>query len=173
MFCHQMIIKRCGKISSFILCNFTHEFIIGINFLTMTSTLGRYHCQYSRYILWLVFDGVASEGASEGAIVGATQLVPEFHYVLGLGWCVLANSFVNGAYYITVITWAFYYLFSSFVSPLPWSHCDQTWNSPGKTLFLDTVTGSGTVWDCTALCFRKALSADILEIRLPNSAQQF
>ncbi|XP_067929666.1 sodium-dependent proline transporter-like [Watersipora subatra] len=64
-------------------------------------------------------------GAGPGNVF---ELSPIFK---GLGWCVLANSFVNGAYYITVITWAFYYLFSSFVSPLPWSHCEQTWNSLG------------------------------------------
>ena len=50
-------------------------------------------------------------------------------YLSGVGWCVLANAAVGGAYYITVITWSVYYLFNSFQSPLPWVGCSQTWNS--------------------------------------------
>lgn len=32
-------------------------------------------------------------------------------------------------YYIVVLAWALFYLFSSFRSPLPWSICSNTWNT--------------------------------------------
>ncbi|TMS14354.1 Sodium-dependent serotonin transporter [Larimichthys crocea] len=36
-------------------------------------------------------------------------------------------------YYNVVITWALYYLFSSFQAPLPWQSCNNTWNTPNCT----------------------------------------
>uniref|UniRef100_A0A1A7ZEZ5 Uncharacterized protein n=1 Tax=Nothobranchius furzeri TaxID=105023 RepID=A0A1A7ZEZ5_NOTFU len=36
-------------------------------------------------------------------------------------------------YYNIVITWALYYLFSSFQAPLPWQSCNNTWNTPNCT----------------------------------------
>ena len=31
--------------------------------------------------------------------------------------------------YNVLLTWSFYYLFSSFTSVLPWSKCDNDWNT--------------------------------------------
>ncbi|XP_028277145.1 sodium- and chloride-dependent GABA transporter 1 isoform X3 [Parambassis ranga] len=36
-------------------------------------------------------------------------------------------------YYNIIITWALYYLFSSFQDPLPWENCNNTWNTPNCT----------------------------------------
>ncbi|KAM9789032.1 sodium- and chloride-dependent GABA transporter ine [Neosynchiropus ocellatus] len=48
----------------------------------------------------------------------------------GVGMASVAISFIMCTYYNVVITWALYYLFSSFQNPLPWLGCNNTWNTP-------------------------------------------
>ncbi|XP_040007293.1 sodium- and chloride-dependent GABA transporter ine [Xiphias gladius] len=48
----------------------------------------------------------------------------------GVGMASVAISFIMCTYYNVVITWALYYLFSSFQEPLPWQNCNNTWNTP-------------------------------------------
>lgn len=45
----------------------------------------------------------------------------------------VAISFIMCTYYNIVITWALYYLFSSFQAPLPWQNCNNTWNTANCT----------------------------------------
>ncbi|KAL0994404.1 hypothetical protein UPYG_G00121790 [Umbra pygmaea] len=47
----------------------------------------------------------------------------------GVGLATVAISFIMCTYYNIIITWALYYLFSSFQSPLPWQSCNNTWNT--------------------------------------------
>ncbi|TNM84676.1 hypothetical protein fugu_008854 [Takifugu bimaculatus] len=51
----------------------------------------------------------------------------------GVGMASVAISFIMCTYYNLVITWALYYLFSSFQAPLPWQTCNNTWNTPNCT----------------------------------------
>ncbi|KAM3868931.1 sodium- and chloride-dependent GABA transporter ine [Diretmus argenteus] len=51
----------------------------------------------------------------------------------GVGVASVAISFIMSTYYNVVITWALYYLFSSFQAPLPWQSCNNTWNTPNCT----------------------------------------
>ncbi|CAB1455991.1 unnamed protein product [Pleuronectes platessa] len=51
----------------------------------------------------------------------------------GVGVASVAISFIMCTYYNIVITWALYYLFSSFQAPLPWQSCNNTWNTPNCT----------------------------------------
>ena len=39
-------------------------------------------------------------------------------------------STIVSVYYNTIITWVLYYLGKSFTSELPWSDCDNWWNTP-------------------------------------------
>ena len=41
-------------------------------------------------------------------------------------------SLYIGTYYNIILSWAFFYIFSSFSSSLPWSSCDNWWNTHGK-----------------------------------------
>jgi len=50
--------------------------------------------------------------------------------VLGISWCQLILAGLGNIYYIVIIEWLLYYIGSSFLSPLPWSNCNNEWNSP-------------------------------------------
>lgn len=41
---------------------------------------------------------------------------------------VVIESYLN-IYYIIILAWALFYLFSSFTSELPWTTCTNTWNT--------------------------------------------
>ncbi|XP_069033858.1 sodium- and chloride-dependent creatine transporter 1 isoform X1 [Embiotoca jacksoni] len=48
----------------------------------------------------------------------------------GLGYASMVIVFFCNTYYIMVLAWGFYYLIKSFGSTLPWSSCDNEWNTP-------------------------------------------
>ncbi|ESN96006.1 hypothetical protein HELRODRAFT_189063 [Helobdella robusta] len=54
------------------------------------------------------------------------QVCPLFQGI-GIGYSIL-NGLV-GIYYNVIIAMSIYYMFSSFSSTLPWSHCNNTWNT--------------------------------------------
>jgi len=57
----------------------------------------------------------------------------------GIGYAsVVIVQFLN-IYYIVILGWALFYMFASFTSKLPWSHCDNPWNTPQCV----DLTGSG------------------------------
>lgn len=47
----------------------------------------------------------------------------------GVGFTVILISLYVGFFYNVIIAWALHYLFSSFTVALPWTHCNNTWNS--------------------------------------------
>lgn len=51
-------------------------------------------------------------------------------FTVGIGYASCFMAYLVAFYYNVVIGWAFYYLFSSFTSDLPWKTCDHEWNSP-------------------------------------------
>ncbi|XP_064636609.1 sodium- and chloride-dependent taurine transporter-like [Lineus longissimus] len=62
---------------------------------------------------------------------GAWQICPLFK---GIGIaCAIIVFFLN-CYYNVILCWGFYYLFSSFTAVLPWSHCNNSWNTDACTL---------------------------------------
>ena len=42
-------------------------------------------------------------------------------------------NFICSLYYVMVITWTLYYLYNSFISPLPWTTCGNEWNTENCT----------------------------------------
>ena len=51
-------------------------------------------------------------------------------WMTGIGYAsVVIVQFLN-IYYIVILGWALFYMFASFTSKLPWSHCDNPWNTP-------------------------------------------
>lgn len=47
----------------------------------------------------------------------------------GVGYAICLIDIYMGMYYNTIIGWAVYYLFASFTSKLPWTSCDNPWNT--------------------------------------------
>ena len=47
-----------------------------------------------------------------------------------MGYGIIVVATLVGAYYNTMIGWAFYFLVASFEPKVPWGLCNQTWNTP-------------------------------------------
>ncbi|XP_058483268.1 sodium- and chloride-dependent GABA transporter ine [Solea solea] len=90
------------------------------------------------YLLMLVVLGIpllhmeltVGQFTRRGPVHGLASVCP---LLKGVGMATVAISFIMCTYYNVVITWALYYLFSSFQSPLPWQNCNNTWNTPNCT----------------------------------------
>ncbi|XP_043911378.1 sodium- and chloride-dependent GABA transporter ine-like [Protopterus annectens] len=81
--------------------------LVGIPLLYMELTIG----QYIRF----------------GPVHAMAKVCP---LLKGVGMSTMMMSFLMCTYYNLIITWALYYLFSSFQSPLPWQSCNNSWNIP-------------------------------------------
>jgi len=85
------------------------------------------------YIVSLIFMGLpvflfemgAGQFSNEGPIA-VWKMCPLFQGI-GYGMCFL--SLYIGTYYNIILSWAFFYIFSSFTSSLPWASCDNPWNT--------------------------------------------
>ncbi|RDD46443.1 Sodium- and chloride-dependent GABA transporter 2 [Trichoplax sp. H2] len=50
--------------------------------------------------------------------------------LFGTGFSMIMVSFLVSIYYVVILAWVLYFLFASFISPLPWTTCDNSWNTP-------------------------------------------
>ncbi|KAL3227954.1 hypothetical protein MRX96_003887 [Rhipicephalus microplus] len=78
----------------------------GIPLFFMELALGQYH--------------------RKGAITCWGRLVPLFK---GVGYTVVMIAFYVDFYYNVIIAWALYYLVASFNTELPWTNCNNSWNT--------------------------------------------
>lgn len=62
-----------------------------------------------------------------GPIGAMAKLCP---ILKGTGIATLVMTFFLTTYYIVIITWAIFFIYSSFNSEVPWSNCNNTWNTP-------------------------------------------
>ncbi|GFN75092.1 sodium- and chloride-dependent taurine transporter-like [Plakobranchus ocellatus] len=66
---------------------------------------------------------------SEGGI-GPWRIAPLFQ---GIGYATAVIVFLLNCEYNVILSWAFYYIFASFTDVLPWSHCNNEWNTDNCT----------------------------------------
>lgn len=86
------------------------------------------------YFVFLIFCGIPvffletalGQYTSEGGVTAWRKICPMFEGV-GIASQVIV-TYLN-IYYIVVLAWGIFYLFSSFQSPLPWSTCGNWWNT--------------------------------------------
>ena len=60
----------------------------------------------------------------------------------GIGYATTIIVFLLNCEYNIILTWALYYIFASFNSVLPWSHCDNPWNTVNCTTFDQAANSS-------------------------------
>ncbi|XP_074050793.1 sodium- and chloride-dependent GABA transporter 2 isoform X2 [Macrotis lagotis] len=63
---------------------------------------------------------------SQGGVTAWRKICPIFE---GIGYASQVIVILLNFYYIIVLAWAFFYLFSSFTIDLPWGSCDHEWNT--------------------------------------------
>ncbi|XP_056133831.1 sodium- and chloride-dependent GABA transporter 2-like [Lampris incognitus] len=86
------------------------------------------------YFIFLFFCGIPvffletalGQYTSEGGVTAWRKICPMFEGI-GIASQVIV-SYLN-IYYIVVLAWGIFYLINSFKSPLPWSTCDNSWNT--------------------------------------------
>uniref|UniRef100_A0A3Q0R8J1 Transporter n=1 Tax=Amphilophus citrinellus TaxID=61819 RepID=A0A3Q0R8J1_AMPCI len=86
------------------------------------------------YCVFLFFCGIPvffletalGQYTSEGGVTAWRKICPMFQ---GVGFASQVIVIYLNIYYIIVLAWALFYLINSFKSPLPWSTCDNWWNS--------------------------------------------
>nr|XP_019837084.1 PREDICTED: LOW QUALITY PROTEIN: sodium-dependent serotonin transporter [Bos indicus] len=91
----------------------------GIPLFYMELALGQYH--------------------RNGCISIWTKICPIFK---GIGCAICLIAFYIASYYNTIIAWALYYLISSFTEQLPWTSCENSWNTGNCTNYFseDNIT---------------------------------
>lgn len=74
--------------------------------------------------------------AAFGCELGLSHLCP------GIGYAICIIAFYIASYYNTIIAWALYYLISSFTDQLPWTSCENSWNTGNCTNYFaqDNIT---------------------------------
>uniref|UniRef100_A0A452G902 Transporter n=1 Tax=Capra hircus TaxID=9925 RepID=A0A452G902_CAPHI len=93
------------------------------------------------YFIMLIFCGIPlffmelsfGQFASQGCL-GVWRISPMFK---GVGYGMMVVSTYIGIYYNVVICIAFYYFFSSMTPVLPWTYCNNPWNTPDCMSVLD------------------------------------
>ncbi|XP_028426588.1 sodium- and chloride-dependent betaine transporter [Perca flavescens] len=86
------------------------------------------------YFVFLFFCGIPvffletalGQYTSEGGVTAWRKICPMSE---GLGIASQVIVVYLNIYYIVVLAWAIFYLYQSFKSPLPWSTCDNWWNT--------------------------------------------
>ncbi|XP_042892118.1 sodium- and chloride-dependent glycine transporter 1-like isoform X2 [Penaeus japonicus] len=71
----------------------------------------------------------------------------------GIGYAMFMISFYIGCYYNVVLSWAIYYIYSSFTHTLPWTSCNDEWRSEFcKEFNSRNCTLAGGLMNVTGIC---------------------
>ena len=62
---------------------------------------------------------------------------------VGIGFCQCLIAFYVAFYYNVIIAWSVYFLIASLTTQLPWTTCDNDWNTPSCVVNNYTVDSLG------------------------------
>lgn len=103
-----------------------------------------------------------------------------------MGYAVVLIAFYTDFFYNVIIAWSFYYFFASFTLNLPWTSCNNSWNTPacydgdlrtdplfndsaGQTIVFDGITN---IWTTTNVSSAAAGSATVNFLTSPSSVSE-
>uniref|UniRef100_A0A8C4EGF2 Transporter n=1 Tax=Dicentrarchus labrax TaxID=13489 RepID=A0A8C4EGF2_DICLA len=97
------------------------------------------------YLLFLVLCGIPlflletslGQYTSLGGVSAWRTICPLFG---GLGYASQVMILHGCVYYIVILAWALFYLSYSFQAELPWSHCNNTWNTANGSSLPENAT---------------------------------
>uniref|UniRef100_A0A3B1J374 Transporter n=1 Tax=Astyanax mexicanus TaxID=7994 RepID=A0A3B1J374_ASTMX len=100
------------------------------------------------YFVFLIFCGIPvfflettlGQYTSEGGITAWRKICPMFE---GVGIASQAIVIYLNIYYIVVLAWAVFYLFNCFQTTLPWTTCNNVWNTVNCHTFNRSLLSSG------------------------------
>jgi len=85
------------------------------------------------YVISLIFMGLPvflfEMGAGQFGSVGPIEVWKICPLFQGIGYAMCCLSLYIGTYYNIILSWAFFYIFSSFTTQLPWASCGNWWNT--------------------------------------------
>lgn len=129
------------------------------------------------YVIMLLFVGFPlfflelafGQFASEGPIT-IWKISPLFQ---GVGYAMFLLSTLVGIYYNMILAWALFYLVSSFTSDLPWSSCDNWWNTAACQKFdSNNCTASNGIMSENGTCLLQNEVSNETWIDLKNTASK-
>ncbi|OQR72161.1 sodium-dependent serotonin transporter-like [Tropilaelaps mercedesae] len=126
------------------------------------------------YLIMLLFGGLPlfylelalGQYHRSGCLTIWQYIAPAFK---GIGYAICIIDIYMAMYYNTVIAWAVYYLQASFTSVLPWTSCNNPWNTPEcSEIGTGVFEGAGTGHQ-----FGANVSAPALQAQKVSPAQEY
>ncbi|XP_064609516.1 sodium- and chloride-dependent GABA transporter 2-like [Liolophura sinensis] len=106
---------------------------------------GVFFIPYVTAIFLLGIPGAFLEGSlgqfTSRGVISCFKIVPLFQ---GVGHMIAMLGYLTMCYYSVLFAWVLYYLFASMQSELPWSHCNNTWNTQACRVI--TATKDNQTW---------------------------
>ncbi|XP_014676670.1 PREDICTED: sodium- and chloride-dependent taurine transporter-like, partial [Priapulus caudatus] len=103
---------------------------------------------------------------SEGCVT-VWKMCPLFK---GIGYGTVVIVCLLNFYYIIVMAWAFDYMFHSFTTVLPWSHCNNTWNTEKDSLIICVVNSFTSLYAGFVIFSVLGYMANVLGVEVKDVA---
>ncbi|KAK4875154.1 hypothetical protein RN001_011576 [Aquatica leii] len=102
----------------------------------------------------------------KGAITCWGRICP---LLKGIGYAVVLIAFYVDFYYNVIIAWALRFFFASFTDMLPWTSCDNSWNTPHCRPF-DFPSKNSSEFNNTALLLQEV---PVTDLKFASAASEY